>query len=116
MLLTQGRFWRAVLGKGAAAVQLSMQREGLDDELQALRDLRFDVPLARWNGVVKHASSDRKLLGGMLLDCASQKDLVAAVVGSDRLLAELQRVVLDATVVLIEEGTLVLRAPSDTGE
>ena len=113
MLLTQGRYWRAVLGKSAASVQLSVQREGLGEELHELRDLRFDVPLARWNGVVKHASTDRKLLGGLLLDFASQKDLVAAVVGSDRLLSELQRVVLDATATLVEEGALVLRTASE---
>jgi hypothetical protein len=44
----------------------------------------------------------------MLLDFASQKDLVAGVVANDRLLAELQRVVLEATAALVEAGALVL--------
>ena len=53
-------------------------------------------------------SGDRKLLGGLLLDFAKHKDRVGTAVGSDRLLSELRRVVLDATAVLIEEGALVL--------
>jgi hypothetical protein len=116
VLLAQGRIWRATLGKGAQAVVVSCQRDGLDDELGELRDLRFEVPVARWNGVVKHVVSDRKLLGGMLLDWASQKDLVAAVVANDRALCELQRVVLDATTALVESGRLVLRPAADENE
>jgi hypothetical protein len=58
--------------------------------------------------VLKYAESDRKLLGGILLDLAPAKDLVARVVASDRLLAELQRTLRDATVALIEAGVLMI--------
>ncbi len=108
MLLSQGRLWRVTLAKSAETVVLVILRDGLPEELHEMRDLRFDVPLARWNRLVKHLLSDRKLVGGMLLDVASQKDLVAGVVANDRLLAELQRVVLEATAALVEAGALVL--------
>jgi hypothetical protein len=65
--------------------------------------------------VVKHASSDRKLLGGLLLDFARHKDRVSAAVGSDRLLSELRRVILDATAVCVEEGVLALTVPGQEG-
>ena len=108
MLLAQGRLWRVSLGRGADDVVLAILRDALPEELAEMRDLRFDVPLARWNRLVKHLLSDRKLVGGMLLDFASQKDLVAGAVANDRLLAELQRVVLEATAALVEAGALVL--------
>ena len=108
MLLAQGKIWRVSLARGAEAVVMGILREGLPEELGAMRDLRFEVPLGRWNRLLKHLLSDRKLVGGMLLDFASQKDLVAGVVANDRLLAELQRVVLDATAALVEAGALVL--------
>jgi len=108
MLLAQSRLWRAVRAKGAGGVVLSLQKEGLAEDEHELRDLRFEVPLARWNAVVKHLLRDRKLLGGILLDSASHKDLVATAIGSDRLLAELQRVALEATAALVEAEVLVL--------
>lgn len=109
MLLAQSRSWRAARAKGAGAgVVLSLQKEGLAEDELELRDLRFEVPLTRWNAVVKHLLRDRKLLGGILLDSASHKDLVAAAIGSDRLLAELQRVALEATAALVEAEVLVL--------
>jgi hypothetical protein len=66
------------------------------------------VPLSKWNRVMKLAHADRKLLGGLLLDFARHKDRVGAAVSSDRLLAELRRVLLDATATAIEESLLVL--------
>jgi len=108
VLLAQGKIWRVSLARGADAVLLGILREGLPEEAGEMRDLRFEVPLSRWNRLLKHVLSDRKLVGGMLLDFASQKDLVAGVVGNDRLLAELQRVVLEATAALVEAGALVL--------
>ena len=80
----------------------------LPEEIYELRDLRIEVPLEKWSRVVKNVHSDRKLLGGLLLDFARHKDKVGGVVTSDRLLAELRRVILDATVVLIETEVLVL--------
>ena len=80
----------------------------LPEEIYELRDLRVEVPLEKWSRVVKNVHSDRKLLGGLLLDFARHKDKVGGVVTSDRLLAELRRVILDATVVLIETEVLVL--------
>ena len=77
-------------------------------DLQELRELQIDVPLAKWNRIAKNVHSDRKLVGGLLLDFAKHKDRVGAAVSSDRLLAEYQRVVLDATAALIEGGVLVL--------
>lgn len=118
MLLAQSRSWRAVRagrGKGASGVVLSLQKEGLAEDELPLRDLRFDVPLARWNAVVKHLVRDRKLLGGILLDAASHKDLVAAAIGSDRLLAELQRVTLEATAALVEAEVLALSPATKEG-
>lgn len=106
MLLAQGRYWRAGLTRGAIALEL--RRTSLPEELQELRDLQVVVPLEKWNLVVKRIHADRKLLGGLLLDFARHKDRVGTAVGSDRLLAELRRVVLDATSVLIEEGALSL--------
>jgi hypothetical protein len=107
-MLAQGRFWRAALGKTEDSVSLSVLKEALPEDLRELRELRFDVPLDKWNRVVKHVRSDRKLLGGILLDFAKDKELVSAAVGNDRLLGELQQIVLDATVSLIETGGLCL--------
>jgi hypothetical protein len=107
-MLAQGRFWRAALGKAEDSVSLSVLKEALPEDLRELRELRFDVPLEKWNRVVKHVRSDRKLLGGILLDFAKDKELVSIAVGNDRLLGELQQIVLDATVSLIETGGLCL--------
>jgi hypothetical protein len=57
---------------------------------------------------VKHVHSDRKLLGGLLLDFANNKERVSAAVGNDRLLAELRRVLLEATIVLVEEEVVAI--------
>ena len=110
MLLAQGRLWRATLAR-ADTVALGVLRDHLPGELQELRDLRIEVPLERWNLVVRNVCSDRKLLGGVLLDFANAKEAVAAAVASDRSFAELQRVVLEATTQLLEQGRLVLSVP-----
>lgn len=115
MLLAQGRYWRATRVRGPASVALEIVKGSLPEELSELRELRIDVPLEKWNRVVKNVQSDRKLLGGLLLDHAKHKDRVSAAIGSDRLLFELQRVVLDATVALIDDGALVLTA-GETGD
>jgi hypothetical protein len=114
MLLAQGRLWRATLARDDA-VALGVLRDHLPAELQELRDLRIEVPLERWNLVVRNAMSDRKLLGGILLDFANAKDAVATAVASDRSFAELQRVVLEATTQLLEQGRLVLSVPGGAG-
>jgi hypothetical protein len=52
--------------------------------------------------------SDRKLLGGLLLDFAKNKERVSAAVGNDRLVAKLRRVILESTVVLDEEEVVAI--------
>ncbi len=110
MLLAQGRYWQSTLPKGSETVTFEVLKSALPEELHELREFRIEVPLAKWNLVVKRLHSDRKLLGGLLLDFAKHKDRVSAAVGSDRLLVEFQRVVLDATVALVEEEVLTLTA------
>jgi hypothetical protein len=107
-MLAQGRFWRATLAKGEDAIVVTVIREGLSEDLKDLREFRFEVPFEKWNRVVKHVRSDRKLLGGILLDFAKDKELVSAAVGNDRLFGELQQIVLDTTASLIETGGLSL--------
>ena len=66
MLLAQGRFWRASSRTGGRSITLELRRTALPEELQELRDLRIEVPVEKWNRVLKHVHSDRKLLGGLL--------------------------------------------------
>jgi hypothetical protein len=108
MVLAQGRFWRASVRKGSSAVTLAILRESLPVEFEEVRDLKIEVPFEDWYRVVKQSRSDRKLLGGILLDLARNKDHLSVAVGSDRLFLALQRVVHDATVALVEEGVLTL--------
>jgi hypothetical protein len=115
MLLGQGRYWRASFAPNTGIVALELRRSALPEEIYELRDLRIEVPLEKWNRVVKNAYSDRKLLGGLLLEFARHKDRVSAAVSSDRLLAELRRVILDATAVSVEEGVLALTVPGQQG-
>ena len=103
MLLAQGRFWEVRLARDS--VSIALLREALSD---ALPGLEIEIPLDRWNRLVKHVLSDRKLIGGILLDFARHKDHVAIAVAQDRLFVELQRVVLDATASLVENGRLAL--------
>jgi hypothetical protein len=65
--------------------------------------------------VVRNVLSDRKLLGGILLDCAQPKEGVSATIARDRLYFDLQRVVLEATTALIESGRLTLTV-SEAGD
>jgi len=108
MLLAQGRFWRSSVARNSNAVVLELRKAALPADLQDLRDLRIEVPLEKWNLLIKNVNSDRKLLGGLLLDFAKHKDRVSAAVANDRLLGELRRVLLDATAVTLEEGMLAL--------
>jgi hypothetical protein len=106
MVLAQNRHWRVTLVRKRAAVLLVLGN--LPGEFADLEGFEVEVPLARWNAIVRNAESDRKLLGGVLLDGATAKDRVARVVGSDSILCELQRVVRDATVALIEAGVMLI--------
>jgi len=115
MLLAQGRYWHASLRKGGEVLDLTLNRDGLPEDLQELKDLRIEVPFARWNGVVKRVRSDRKLLGGLLLDYARNKDQLAGALADDRLYGELRGVVLEASAALVEEGVLAL-APQEVQE
>ena len=107
-MLAQGRFWRATMLKSDDGVAIAVIRDALPEDLRELREFRFEVPLEKWNRVVKHVRSDRKLLGGILLDFAKDKTLVSIAVGNDRLFGELQQLVLDTTASLIETGGLSL--------
>ena len=99
---------RAVARFAGAYISLELRRAALPEDLQELRELKIEVPLDKWNVVLKNLNSDRKLLGGLLLDFARHKERVGAAVGNDRLLAELRRVILDATAAAVEEGLLVV--------
>lgn len=116
MLLAQNRYWRSSLSKARDSIVLALDRDQLPEDLQEVRDLRVEVPLGRWNTVVKLADSDRKLLGGVLLDYATHKDHVSSVIARDRLLVALQRLIRDATVASIEAGLLVLTAATAAEE
>ena len=108
MILAQGRFWRAQVHKGSKSVTLTILRDDLPLEVEEVRELRIDVPLADWNRVVKYTRADRKLLGGILLDFAKHKDRLAAAIGHDGLYLELETVLVDATVSLVQGETLGL--------
>lgn len=110
MELAVGRHWRVGFSRKRGTVLLALG--DLPEELAELEGFEVELPLARWNAVVRNADSDRKLLGGVLLDGATAKDRVAKVVGSDPILSELQRIVRDATVALVEAGIAVI-APAE---
>jgi hypothetical protein len=106
MALAHGRHWRVSLArKKQAALLVLADLPASDAELEGFE---VEIPLTRWNAIVRNAESDRKLLGGVLLDGATAKDRVARVVGSDPILCDLQRVVRDATVALVEAGVMVI--------
>ena len=92
-------------------VGLDIPKGALNDGSSELRELKIEVPVAKWGLVVKNVQSDRKLLGGVLLEFAKQKERVSAVVGNDRLYLELQRVIMEATLALVEAGALTLTPP-----
>jgi hypothetical protein len=110
MQLACGRHWRLTFSRKRGTVQLALA--DLPEELAELEGFEVELPLGRWNAVVRNADSDRKLLGGVLLDGATAKDRVAKVVGSDPILSELQRIVRDGTVALVEAGIAVI-APAE---
>ena len=84
-MLSRGRFWNADLSKVEDVVVLSLLRDSLPEEFRELREFKIEVPLESWNRVLKHARTDRKLLGGIMLDFTNYKDQLSVAVGSDRL-------------------------------
>lgn len=110
MLLSQNRHWRATRGKTANEVVLSLEKEELPEDWRDFKDFRLEIPVDRWNRVVKHVRTDRKLFGGVVLEFANQEEQLPAVLGHDRLYGDLQRVVQDATSSLVESGALALAA------
>jgi hypothetical protein len=116
MLLARGKIWRAKWSKGTGMVALDIQKAALSEDSSELRELKIEVPLAKWGLVVKNVQSDRKLLGGVLLEFAKQKERVSAAVGNDRLYLELQRVIMDATLALVEAGALTLTPPKPAAD
>jgi len=108
MLLARGKVWRARWIKSSGMIGLDIAKAGPGEGSSELRELKIEIPLAKWSLVVKNVQSDRKLLGGILLEFAKHKERVSAAVGNDRLYLELQRVILDATLALVEAGTLTL--------
>jgi len=108
MLLAQNRYWRVTRGKSAPVIVVSLEKEELPEEWREFKDFRLEIPVDRWNRVVKHVRTDRKLLGGIVLEFAKQETQLPAVLSHDRLFGELQRVVQDATSTLVETGALAL--------
>lgn len=113
MRLARGRYWDLSLVRKRAAVLLRL--DAVPEPLDELDGFEAEIPLGRWNAVVRNVDSDRKLLGGVLLDGATAKDRVARVVGSDPILGELQRMVRDATVALVEAGAVVIAPAEEEG-
>ena len=108
LLLSQNRYWRVTRAKTASEVVISLDKEELPEDWRDFKDFRLEIPVDRWNRVVKHVRTDRKLFGGAVLEFANQEDQLPAVLGHDRLYGELQRVVQDATSSLVESGALAL--------
>lgn len=109
MLLAQNRYWRVTRGKSSPGIVIALEKEELPDEWREFKDFRLEIPVDRWNRVVKHVRTDRKLLGGVVLEFATQEKQLPIVLSHDRLYGELQRVVQDATSTLVETGALALR-------
>jgi hypothetical protein len=110
-MLARTRHWRAELAKGNEGVAVALDREALPRELEDLADFRIEVPLADWPRLVHLLRGDRKLLGGLLLDFARQKDKLSAVIASDRLYLGLVQTLSEATLALIEGERLELGPP-----
>jgi hypothetical protein len=106
--LARGRLWRAERLKGGEGVALVLEGDALPRELGELAEFRVEVPLREWRRIVRALRGDRKLLGGLLLDYARQKDRLSAVIGSDRLYLGLVEVIGEATLTLIECDALAL--------
>ena len=108
MLLSQNRSWRVTRGKTATEIVVHLEKEELPDDWRDFKDFRLDIPVDRWNRVVKHIRNDRKLFGGVVLEFANQEEQLSAVLSHDRLVGDLQRVIQDATSMLVETGALAL--------
>ncbi|HPG25134.1 MAG: hypothetical protein H6748_19265 [Spirochaetaceae bacterium] len=108
MLLAQNRHWRVTRGKGSKEIVIGLEKEELPEDWRDFRDFRLEIPVDRWNRIVKHVRTDRKLFGGVVLEFVNQEDQLPIVLGQDRLYGDLQRVVQDATSTLVESGTLAL--------
>ncbi len=108
MLLSQNRHWRVTRGKAAPGIVVCLEKEELPEDWRDFKDFRLEIPVDRWNRVVKHVRTDRKLFGGIVLEFTNQQDQLSAVLGHDRLYGDLQRVLQDATSMLVESGTLAL--------
>lgn len=102
MILARSRLWRAELAKGSDAVGLVLERDALPRDLDELGDFRIDLPLREWRRVPRLLRGDRKLLGGLLLDFARQKDRLSAVIGNDRLYLALVETLASTTLALLE--------------
>jgi len=116
MLLARGKIWRVRWVKSTGMIGLDIAKTALNEGSSELRELKIEIPLAKWGLVVKNVQSDRKLLGGVLLDFAKHKERVSATIGNDRLYLELQRVITDATLALVEAGELMLTPPKSTAD
>ena len=108
MLLSQNRYWRVTRAKTATEIVVCLEKEELPEDWRDFKDFRLEIPVDRWNRVVKHVRTDRKLFGGVVLEFANLEEQLPAVLSHDRLYGELQRVVQDATSMLVETGTLAL--------
>lgn len=108
MLLSQNRHWRVTREKSAQALVVCLEKEGLPEDWRDFKDFRLEIPIDRWNRVVKHVRTDRKLFGGVVLEFASQEDQLSAVLGYDRFFGDLQSVIQDTTSMLVENGALAL--------
>ncbi len=59
-MLTQSRYWRAALSRGGSGVVLSLVRDALPEDLTELVGLEIEVPLTRWEDVLRHVRLDRQ--------------------------------------------------------
>jgi hypothetical protein len=110
-MLARGRLWLAELPKGGTSVAITLERDAAPRELGEQAEFRIEVPLREWRRLLRLLHADRKLLGGLLLDFARQKDRLSAVIGSDRLYLGLVEILAEATLALIERDALELVVP-----
>ena len=108
MLLSQTRHWRVTRGKAAPEIVICLEQEELPEDWRDFKDFRLEIPVERWNRVIKHVRTDRKLFGGVVLEFTNLQEQLSAVLSHDRLYGDLQRVLQDATSTLVESGTLAL--------
>jgi hypothetical protein len=106
--LSRSRLWRAELIEASDVVALALEPEALPRELEELADFRIELPLRDWRRLMRVLRGDRKLLGGLLLDFARQKERLASVIANDRLYLSLVEALCDATLALVESEALVL--------